>query len=175
MDVSCFMFHVSRKGFTLIEVLVVTAVGIFFSGIFLAYYNNYTNEKKLESETRKIADILDFAKKKSSAADASLCGDPATTPQVNGYSVVIYGGNQYKLVPNCTTGTPTEKIYPTIDQSLSFPTPTLSINFYNINAGGTAVATAACIKVQNSASNCKYIKVDAIGSITEISCPTPCP
>ena len=61
----------NKKSFTLIELLIVVSVIILFSGLSIAYYNNFTNEKKLEAGANKVYDTLELAKKKTSSGDLS--------------------------------------------------------------------------------------------------------
>lgn len=166
---------VLRSGYTLIELLVVTSIIIIVMGILLSYFNEFSNDKKLEQEAKKIGDVLDLAKKKANASDVSKCSAGSS---LDSYGVRITSGTQYQLYPYCTGGTPSPILYPTLQAGITFPTPTLEIAFTNIVSGGSVPATANCIKVQSTSTRCKYVKVDASGNISLsviMACPTPCP
>ena len=57
------------KGFTLIEILVVTTITLIFLGVGLVQYNTYTEQAKLKNEGKKLVDVLELAKKKALSAD----------------------------------------------------------------------------------------------------------
>jgi len=59
----------NKKSFTLIELLIVVTVIGLFSGLSIAYYNNFTNEKKLEAGADQVYNVLELAKKKTSSGD----------------------------------------------------------------------------------------------------------
>lgn len=54
-----------EKSYTLIEIIVVIAIIAIISGIGLAYYNQFTEEKKLEAEVEKFVDVLNLARQKA--------------------------------------------------------------------------------------------------------------
>ena len=57
------------NSFTIIELLIVVAIIALFSGLSLAYYNNFGQQAKLKEEARKIVDVLELAKKKANSGD----------------------------------------------------------------------------------------------------------
>lgn len=84
------------KGFTLIEILVVTAITLIFLGVGLVQYNTYTEQAKLKNEGKKLVDVLELAKKKALSADLYN----KTCTNFSGYRVIISLGN-YSLNFNC--------------------------------------------------------------------------
>lgn len=89
-------------GFTLIETVVVIAIMMFFAGLSMTYFNGYAEEKKLESEEKRIIDVLELAKKKAQVGDTNnyVCGE------FSGYEVVFAGGSYFlKLCCDLSCGT----------------------------------------------------------------------
>ena len=84
-----------KRGFTLIELIVVVLIMIIIIGMSLASYNNFNEEKKLDSDADKLTDILEMARKKSIAAEIVA---PCTSFQ--GYAVDI-STSSYKLQQCC--------------------------------------------------------------------------
>lgn len=85
-----------KNAFTLIELIVVIAIIGIFSGMGLAAYNNFTDTKNLETETQKLLDILELAKKKASAGDM----DAFSCFTFDGYRVTI-NTNNYTMFLVC--------------------------------------------------------------------------
>ncbi|MFA6081725.1 MAG: hypothetical protein WC741_04970 [Patescibacteria group bacterium] len=89
-----------KKGFSLIELLVITSITLLFSGIILVQYNNYTQEQKLKNEARKLIDIMELAKKKAVTSD--LIPTPNVTPPTfctnfTGYQLSLNTNSSYSL------------------------------------------------------------------------------
>ncbi|QQG43925.1 MAG: prepilin-type N-terminal cleavage/methylation domain-containing protein [Candidatus Roizmanbacteria bacterium] len=162
------------KGFTLIELLVVVTIMMLFSGLSIAYFNEFTNKQKLDGIARNVIDVLELAKKKADTGDSSLCAGVGITPRVDKYSVVVSSSTEYKLVPTCLTGVPTSIPYPTLKSPIVFATPTLAVQFSGLNIGASG---AQCIKLQNSgdANKCTYINIQSTGLINLLSCTDTCP
>ena len=87
-----------RKSFTLIEILITITIVILFSGITLAYYNNFTEDQKLKSESKRLISVLALARKSASAG----VSDPADCSIFDGYKVVISETN-YILQRCCSS------------------------------------------------------------------------
>ena len=159
------------KAFTLIEIIIVVAIMILFAGLSIGYYNDFTQQKKLDEETSKMIDVLELAKKKTSSGDSSMCtADPQSSARVVDYSVIVNSATTYQLSPNCSVGTPNPINY-TTNSNIIFPTvfpvPTSSVQFKTLSAG----TTPYCFILKNSSSNkCRYINVEAGGVICEGSC-----
>ncbi len=56
-------------GFTFIELLIVVMIISAFSGLSLAYYNNFNKASKLNTEANKLLQTLELAKKKATSRD----------------------------------------------------------------------------------------------------------
>ncbi len=155
----------AKYSFTLIESLVIVAIIIIFTGFSLAYYNNFTEEKKLETEVKKLVDVLELAKKKASAGDLyTPCSD------FRGYQVTVISSSyslQFCCGDSCGTAI----------QTYNFPTNIISttsktVIFNPLSAKTTENST---ITVKNtSLSKCVDLTIAASGLITEgakYSCP----
>lgn len=75
----------SEKGFSLIELIIVTGIIAVFSSLSLGYYNNFTEERKLDRDAKKLVDIIELTKKKAQAGDIESysCGE------FSGYTMVF--------------------------------------------------------------------------------------
>lgn len=98
-------------GFTFIELLIVVMIISAFSGLSLAYYNNFNKASKLDTEANKLLQTLELAKKKATARDIegyeSHCGYASDPENIfNGYKVEITT-NGYSIKIECTTSTGT--------------------------------------------------------------------
>lgn len=81
--------------FTLIELLIVFFIIFIFGGVSIAFYHNFTQEQQLRNEAKKFVDVLELAKKKTTA------GDYLNAPCSGyGYRVEI-NSNNYRLRVCC--------------------------------------------------------------------------
>jgi prepilin-type N-terminal cleavage/methylation domain-containing protein len=85
------------KGYTLIELLIVVAIVLIFTGLSLAYYNQYTDETTLRSEAKQVIDVIELAKKKASSSDTE--GDNICV--LSDYRLVVAAPNKYSLQWQC--------------------------------------------------------------------------
>lgn len=172
------LIHPLKKGFTFIELLIVTAIIVSLSGLSLATYHRFTSEKQLETAAENLVDILELAKKKISSGDLFLsCSD------LPGYQVNVTT-NSYSLYFCCKSGTtlcptPTRALI----QKYQFPngitasiiSGETNIYFKPLNAG----ASTSCLSINHSSINqCRFVNVKANGIINQgtcSSCPCTCP
>ncbi len=176
-----------RKGFTIIELVMVFVVIAIFTGMTLPYFNSSTTSKKLEQEAKQIVDVIELAKSKAMAADVSNV--PGCTT-FRGYEVFFDNPlTSYRLRACCSdAGSPDAlcsafqdlQVYPiqsgqTIVLSANLASPNNFIHFVNLKLG-TTLSSNATIKVQNaSISKCIRITVDKIGLVSEgAKQPLPC-
>ncbi len=61
------------KGFTLLELLVVTGIILFFSGLAFASFNFFGEEKKLDEQAKQLVSVLNSAFKKASSGEDPGC------------------------------------------------------------------------------------------------------
>jgi len=105
----------SEVGFTFIELLIVLSIILISSSIGLASFNSYNQQLKLKTEAKKLANILELAKKKSESSELiptlnpnlSYCND------FNGYKVELTS-TSYTLKYTCNHND-------TIIQTYNFP------------------------------------------------------
>ncbi|MFZ2206866.1 MAG: type II secretion system protein [Microgenomates group bacterium] len=162
----------NRTSFTLIEILVVSTITLIMSGISLAVFNIYKDDRALLNQTTHFIQAVQIAKSKALAGDTSQCTD-SSTAYVSGYEVQV-NANTIQIVPQCDTN-PTP-IVQDIDPLSIFVTPAFTLNFNNRGYNGQTV----CIPVKNvSDSQCQFIKIDETGLVTSGRCtqcqPLVCP
>ncbi len=146
-----------KKGFTLIEFLVVISIMAIFTGIGLAQYNTYTEQLKLKNEAKKLVDVLELAKKKSMSADLVGSCDDFTgyrlTISSDSYSLSFGCASVYSLVQNYNLSTNVTAIIGTGD--FNFPPLMANPNF-----------TITSIQIKNSSiSKCVTISISSIGLV----------
>jgi len=168
--------NVKKKGFTLVELLVVVAIMLSLTGLSLAWYSNFSEDKGLDKQVQDFIQTLEMAKNKAYAGDSSVCGNPGgITPHLESYSVAV-NSSKIEANPICI-GTPTNYIYP-IQTHIVFLTPTMEVSF---GLFGKPISNQnVCIPLQNITSNkCKYVNINESGLITSGACsscsPIVCP
>lgn len=169
------------NSFTLIELIVVITFILIFTGFSIGYYNQFTEQKKLENAGQKVRSILDLGRAKTISGDSSLCGvADVTTAKVDYYSFDILNGGEYVLEPICVIGVPTPILYKTEDHIIFTNTP-LSIPFFPVSGGTSCNYIYIKNTILSGASACRYVKVTSTGLISEDSCtacdtcPSSCP
>lgn len=165
-----------NNGYTLVELLVVAAITISLTGLSLAWYVNFSEDKGLNKQVQDFMQTIQMAKNKAYAGDSSVCGNPGNiTPRLEQYSVRVDSSGVH-AIPLCT-GTPTGYTYPFQDHIVIL-TPTMEVAFGTF---GTYIsAQNICIPIQNTTSNkCKYVHINETGLVTSGDCsscsPITCP
>lgn len=170
------------SSFTLIELLVVVAFIVMFSSFSIGYYNQFTEEKKLENTGKKITSLLDFMRVKTTSGDATMCKGVADS-KVNYFSFEVLDSDTYRMNPVCLTGTPAPIKYSN-ESNVIFPTnipptpPFPIVTFFPVTGGSTC--TYIYIK-STTLNKCRYIKTSDSGLVKEDACsacnacPATCP
>ena len=163
------MANYNTRSFTLIETLIVSAIIVLMSGISIAVFTSYKDDRVLNAQVSLLLRALDMAKNKAAAGDVSLCTNSATA-HVNGYQLIV-DPTGIKIQPGCDTS-PTPISY-------SFPSniiiPTLSLQFDSVNYRGISKV----FQIKNTETNtCKFVRIDETGLVTNgdcrlCVCPTP--
>lgn len=150
------------KSFTLIELLVVTTIILVFSGLSLAYYNNFTQEKILKNEGLKLVNTLEIAKKKANSGDLS---GKTCNSGFNGYQVSVTNSG-YSLWLRCGGNlvSPAVFSYSFLPSSNIFiRSGTGNYNFRELNL----TSTSGTIQIKNSnIAKCLNITIYSSGVIT---------
>lgn len=90
-----------NKGFTILELLIVTTIIALFSGFSLASYNSYTKHRQLKADAEQLENTLQLAQRKAAVSDT-----PAGCADLTGYQVEITSATNYSFQYVCS-GTPT--------------------------------------------------------------------
>src|SRR3989344_6629755 len=77
----------SEQSFTLVEILIISAIVVLLSGTMLANYSNFNQQKNLDKEVHKFIDVLSLVKTKAQAAD--IYYDCSGSDEFGGYTVEI--------------------------------------------------------------------------------------
>lgn len=145
--------------FTLIELLIVVTIIFIFSGLSLAYYNNFTQEQLLKNEAKKFVDVLEITRKKTATGDLSniskeMCSD------FNGYKEEINNQN-YTLYICCNNDCSSKILIKNyfLSNGLKFESTPLSFQFLPLSAGmkpANSFPLNICLKNTN---NNKFNKI----------------
>lgn len=164
----------SKKSFTLIEILVTSTIMVVLTGISIAIFTSYKEDRLLINQAALFVRALELAKSKAAASDTSQCADSANA-YVSKYEVVV-NPTSIQINPSCDTIP--SPIIQYIDPQVAFVTPTFSLTFNSRNFEGSTT----CIPLRNNDSSlCKFIKIDETGLITQGNCSScsplvcPCP
>ncbi len=170
----------TRLGYTAIELLVVVSIIALLSGLSLAYYNNFTQQKILENETRKLIDTFEAARSKASAGDKGSCTDfYGTVVKLGKAGTSDNGTNQttdyFSLSACCNTTCDNSSFFyrSNFPQNIVFASPSNNtlIKFSPLNRG---VDITPQIIVKDTVSNqCRQITISQAGTINEqkVNCP----
>lgn len=168
----------NQNGFTLIELIVVTAIIALFASMSLSTINRFTNEKQLENESKKLMSVLELIKSKTNATDSTLClpnsSFPFVTPAIVNFNFVTDGnGRNYSIKPECINGSTAKEVSYKINTGIDISPRSYTLTFPPIY--GKVKCT--CFIIQNaSLSKCRYVRVSENAIIDESSCSacSPC-
>ncbi|MCX7881307.1 MAG: hypothetical protein N2482_02210 [Patescibacteria group bacterium] len=150
---------VFRKYFTLIETLIVVTIIITLSGLSLAYYHNFNEEKKLETNADKLIDALELAKKKANSSDYGNY----SCLNYSGYRVSI-SSSQYILSLCCNSDCSSYINIANYNFSSNIQAvASYSVRFYPLNKFQSEI-----IQIKNTLLNrCINIDISSLGVITK--------
>ncbi len=84
------------KGFTLIELVVSIAIGLFLTGLIIANYNSYNDIQVLKQAALTLKNNFRFAQSKAMSGDK-----PSQCTQLSGYSVTFTDASDYSIQALC--------------------------------------------------------------------------
>ena len=157
------------NGFTLIELIVVITIIILLSGLSLAYYNNFTEQQKLDAEVNKIISVLELAKKKASASDLQN----VDCQGFSGYTV-SFAASSYSMKLVCTPdcGTSCSRMFLLSSANLILTSDSPTLTFKPMYAGIEPTAGVNITLTANGLNKCKKINVSSNGIVSKAStCP----
>ena len=153
------------KGFTLIELIIVITIIALFSGMLFAYYGNFNEEKKLQSEVKKITAIAYLARSKATAGDLDL-NLPACSDFL-GYRININSSSTYALERNCG-GTYVSVQTQTLPTNTTITSAIPLLVLFKPLSAGTDLSSPTTVVIKDSFINrCMSIQISTLGVITE--------
>lgn len=140
-----------QPGFTLVEILIVTAIISLFSGLALMNYGLSSEDKKLELEAKKFVEILQLTEKKT------LAGEKPCLTYDNRWELLITTSTSYLMRPLGCVGL--DVVY-TLPKSLFFfndkgsPLSSGTFRFNFLGIGGMEQGSPCCsVFIKNTVIN----------------------
>lgn len=169
-----------KKGFSLIELIVVLSLMLLVFSITIVNYSRTNMEVTLEKEAKKFSDVLYIAKDKANSGDTQFCnyaqGAAGTAAPQFSYRLRIVAGTpvNYILEISCVAGIWRTISTSTIDANINV-TGDSAITFLSFNRGVTPAQNHSILMrhVGLSTNDCVPISVNPLGVI-EMGARTSC-
>lgn len=135
------------RGFTLIELMIVTAMILVFSVGAVVNYSTYSERQKVRQAAYEMRNDFRFAQTKATSKDfpSQVCSD------IYGYTVSV-SADKYEIIPNCS---PEGLRDPVATSSAALgvqfsPSPVTSTTFYSLSQGVSDTMSVTVTGVFNS-------------------------
>ncbi len=157
-------------GFTLIETIILVGIIAIFSGIAFAYYSQFSQKNKLETQVVQLEDLLHLAQKKSMTSDLY----DLTCTNFGGYQIKFVGDQQYEFYfcceANCNTNTLINTYY--LSPPITFSYSPLSTILFKPLTGQIDQVVTITFKDSNL-NKCFQIIIEQLGLINtdKLVCP----
>lgn len=165
-----------KKGFTLIELMVVIAIIAILVVIAIPSYNSYSNDQKLNEAVSQLQTILRQAQ--NNAQTGTICKIGSNTYTASSW-IVILNSDQYSFTPACSgaplTPTPSSQQYPLPSGVIISSVRIVNLpNFSDINACTVAPSaspdSSTAIVYKNLSSEIEF-NVGGVGCPDGVSNP----
>lgn len=132
-----------QKGFTLLELIIVTAIIGIMAAIGSNTFSSYSRTAKLNAAANDLTLTLNVAKQNSlsQVKNSSLC---ASTDILNGYKVVIINSTTYNLNMVCS-GIDINISTKSLPANITFSSPTPASFFFPVLKGGATITGSPTI------------------------------
>lgn len=161
------MLTYHSRGYTLLELLIVVAIILIFSGLMLAQYNSSNEQIKLKTEAQKLSNMLELARKKTLARNIiDTCIN-----NFSGYALTL-DSNQYTLSYCCAGNCAYSTIQTTkFTNSISIVNPPMPYPIQFIPSfQGTNLTSDITVQIKNTAipstNKCIQLSISKIGIVT---------
>lgn len=165
----------NSSGYSLIEVIIVITIIVLFTGMGIAGYTRFNDQRIVDAESKKILNLLETARSKAMTKD--IDSQDVSACDFEGYRVIINTtamARTYSLLIKCNG---TTSLARTISMSESLTVSTtpqnpLSIDFAVATGSVPNCETDCMISINNTnIGRCKLITVKGSGVIEEKDCP----
>lgn len=163
-----------NNAFSLVELLVVMVIIILLTGYGLASYNRFNDQKLIDSESKKILNLLETARSKAMTRDldtqeVSVCDFQGYRLTINPTSMV----RKYTLqiICNNTYSSVRENDMIAVATIQTFPTNPITIDFAADLGNSSCTGSGCSIIISNQrVGACKQINISPTGLIEEKPC-----
>lgn len=174
------------KGYSLLELLIVVAIIVVFSGLSLPYFHTATSDRQLDQEVKKFIDYVELAKQKAAASSVSDVINDVQCVKYRGYEIVFDSTTVYRVRACCSNSAFPNNICSYLKDKEIYTLPsgfTMSFSA-NINPPsvihfpvlqlGTLLTSDATITIKSAAiSKCVSVTINRVGVVNEgnkVSC-----
>lgn len=159
-----------KNGFSLIELLLAVVVIGMFSGMSIATYNSFNEQKKLETDTKKFESLVELVRKKAITGEYYSCSGSLQSYSIS-FSAAIDSPNAYVFNANCNTINQLASY--TLSPNVVFSSLSTNEIVFPLLKGGI-VGSQVSITIKNtSISKCYQLIISPAGIIDETG-PTSC-
>lgn len=171
------MFNFQKKAaYSLIEIIVVITIILLFTGMGLAAYGRFNNQRQVDAESKMVLTLLETARSK--AMNSDIDAQSLTACEFEGYRLTVNPSamsRKYSLYIKCNNTT-TLVSETDMRQTLTIETQPINpidIDFAAASGGSeTCTETGCSITIKNTGvGRCRVITVQKSGVIDERDCP----
>ncbi len=160
-----------RKGYTLIEFLIVIFITVLFTGMSLSHYHSFTDKKELEKEAHEIYDVFSLAREYSLANRIPSDGSCQDVTNLEGWGVKYDTSNSEFFIYSCCEGINTNQISSIKLKNTTINPSTFTVLFSS-PSGAVSSATSLVIK-SKKINSCVKLEIETTGIIS-LSSPYSC-
>ncbi len=160
-----------RKGYTLVELLVVTFITVLFTGMSLSHYHSFTDKKELEKEAQEIYDVFSLAREYSLANRMPPDDSCQNIANLEGWGVRYSNSNSQFFIYSRCEGVNTDQI-----SSIKLKSTTINPSIFTVlflSPSGTVSSPTSLVIKSKKINSCIKLEIETTG-IINLSSPYSC-
>lgn len=165
-----------NSAYSLIEIIVVISIILLFTGMGLASYGSFNDQRQVDAESKKLLSLLESARNKAMNSDLDV--QSLSACDLKGYRLHINSTTKkYSLYIKCNTNDQTALVSETEVKSnvtiQTTPMTPIDVDFAVASGSSETCQNAGCsITLKNDkVDRCRVIEIKESGVIDEKDCP----